>query len=182
MQDVFKAAILPDGPDVLRVRLRPLSLAHVYILMSVDNPFAIGGSPHLGHLAFAVQICTRTFDENQEWFRSPSLVSDVEKWAEKCRDLDFPQERDKFEAYMKASTLLPQRWKKKDKIGAAVKHPWPLVIAVAMFKHVGETRAWDMPLPLAMSYWSALGELNGDDSLMTEQEQAIIESAKETKE
>lgn len=177
MQDVFKNAILPEEPDVLGVRLLPLSLGHVYILLAVDNPFAVGGSPHLGHLAFAVQVCSRTFEDCQKWMRSGDLVKDVSEWGKKCRDMDFKKERDIFKEYIGGSADVPERWSKQ-KSPTPVKHPWPLFVSVQVMPLVGESRAWNMPVAMAMAYWSAL---SGDDALMTDAELQLISDLKSGK-
>jgi hypothetical protein len=51
-----------------------------------------------------------------------------------------------------------------------MKTPWPIFIAVRLIPLVGERRAWSMPLPLALAYSTALCELAGDDSWMSEDE------------
>ena len=71
---------------------------------------------------------------------------------------------------------MPERWTKPGSDG--VLHPWPLVIAVTIMPIVGEVRAWNMPLPLAVSYWSAIAETHGDKSLISDEEYALITAAK----
>jgi hypothetical protein len=39
-----------------------------------------------------------------------------------------------------------------------------------------EDRVWNMPLPLAFSYWSAMAELQGDRTLKSDQDMADIEA------
>lgn len=178
MQEVFKNAILPLEPDVLGVRLLPLSLGHVYILMAVDSPFAVGGKPHLGNLSFAVQVCSRTFEDAQKWLHSETLIADVAKWGKSCRKMDFGAESKKFEEYIAQSTQMPERLSSSPGGGKGVKHPWPLIIAVSLFKHIGESRSWNMPMGMAVAYWSALAETQGDDSLCDDTYYEMVERAK----
>jgi len=139
-------------------------------LMAADNPYAVPQTekPNLIHLAFAVGICSRTHEDGEAWMRSENLLPEVKKWGKSCRKLNFPQEAKAFETYLRDFTIFPLRATKSP--SSECHHPWPLIIAVSIMPMVGESRAWNMPLPKAISLWSAYQETQGDDSLVTDWE------------
>jgi hypothetical protein len=136
----------------------------------------------LSHLAFAVQVCSRTFEGIKEWLRAPDLMKQVEAWGRRQRKTDFVKEREKFDAYLQNAIKMPRRWSKSKSGAEPVRHPWPLVIAAAIMPMVGESRAWNMPLAEAISLWSARAEVDGDDSLLSDDELSRIEAESEKKE
>lgn len=176
MQEVFVNALYHEEPVVLRRRLLPLSLGHIYILLAVDSPYVLGGECSLFDLAFAVGVCTRTWEAGQEWLRSPRVFKDAEKWGGKCRGMDMEAENKTFAAYMDDYTKMPERWEPKSdgKGSNSAQHPWPLIIATKLKDSVGESRAWNMCLPMALAYWSAAAELMGDKSLVSDADYEAI--------
>lgn len=185
MQQVFKSAIYHRAPVVLGRQLLPLCLGHVYLLMAADSPYAVPKDepPHLLNLAFAVAICSRSFEDCQSWIESPGVEAECAAWGASCEGMDFPAESDTFAAYLADSAVLPDKAPR----GAVTpyRHPWPMVVAVSIMPLVGsssiqsaESRAWNMPQALAMSYHSALSELQGDDSLKTDADYAVMEENK----
>ncbi|MEN6360042.1 MAG: hypothetical protein ABFD59_08300 [Smithella sp.] len=171
MQQVFKVAICQPESVVLRRRLLPLSLGHIYALMVYDSPYISGEKKTLIDLAFAVGICARSFEDIISWLSSKTLLRDCKQWGQSCRKLNFAAEEVEFESYLNSHCIVPDRWKSEK--SDPVLHPWPLIIAVSLFPLVGESRAWNMPLPLAMSYWSAQEEINGDKSLKSEHDDKL---------
>ena len=55
-----------------------------------------------------------------------------------------------------------------------MQNPWPLIIATKLKDSVGESRAWNMALPMALAYWSAEAELLGDKSLVSDADYEAI--------
>jgi len=173
MQQVFKNALYHTEPTVLLRRLLPLSLGHLYQLYAAESAYAIkGGKPGLPDLVYAVGICSRTFEQGMAWLRRPRLLAECERWGRRARNrVDPEEEHQVFLEYVDQFAIFPERYQ-DDKLQAKpCKHPWPLVIAVKIIPLVGESRAWNMPLPLALSYWSALAETEGDESLRGEDDE-----------
>jgi len=169
MQDVFKNTLYHREPTVLRRRLFPLCLSHIYALMVIDSPYVTGGTRTLLDLAIAVMICSRTWEEGKAFFGSDDILKQCAKWGSKCKRLDFNAEQDKFALYLDEYTQFPDRFATGGKEAPKpCRHPWPLLICKRILPDVGESRAWNMPLPLALSYWSAEAEIQGDESLTTE--------------
>ena len=176
MQQVFISAIYHTEPKVLKRQLRPLSLWHVFALMGVESPYICKGTKGLWDLSLAVAICAGTWESDQKWFQSKTLFADFKRWGKSCRGLDYATEHQKFLEYFDHYTQFPERHTSKDMKPA--RHPWPLLIVTQITPKVGESRAWNMPLPLAVSYWSSQCEIDGDDTLKSENDKAMLEEQK----
>jgi len=146
------------------------------MLLAVESPYVIGGECGIFDLAFAVGVCTRTWEDGQKWLRSPRVFRDAEQWGSKCRGMDMEAENKAFAAYLDDYTKMPERWEPKSdgKGGNSVQNPWPLLIATKLKDSIGEEKAWNMPLPMALAYWSAEAELLGDKSLVSDADYEAI--------
>jgi hypothetical protein len=168
MQTVFQNALYHAEPTILLRRLCPLSLGHLHQLYAAESAYVTGEPINLFDLVFAVAICSRTWEQGLAWLHSPTLKKDCKAWGRKASaQLNFRKEGEKFRHYLDEYTQLPKRWHKQGiGQGRPFQHPWTLILATELLPMVGESRAWNMPLPLALSYWSARQELQyGDDTL-----------------
>ncbi len=176
MQECFANAFYLPTPTVLGRKLKPLCLAHVHLLMAAESPYALGGDTRLEHLVFAVAVCSRTWEECLAWLPNEGLTRECEEWGKsaiaKC---DLIAAGQLFADYMEQHSIAPRRWQSRPgRNGGGYKHPWPLIVATALLHRVGESRAWNMPIPLALSYWSAILEIeHGDESLESEQDDRL---------
>lgn len=178
MQPVFKRALFHREPVVLKRQLLPLCCGHVMTLMVAENAYVTPGEiPTLLSLALAVGICSRTHEDAEAWIKSDNLLEDTKRWGRKCRKLDFTMEGARFEQYLRDFSIFPARWS-KSRNPQPTRHPWPLLVATSIMPIVGESRAWNMPLPKAVSIWSAMDELDGDTSLKTDWEIEALEQLK----
>ena len=62
MLDFYQAAV-PDGWQILGVRLKPLSLGHLILLHRYESAFVVGGIPTEADLVLSVLICSRTYED-----------------------------------------------------------------------------------------------------------------------
>lgn len=177
MQQVFATAIYHTEPTVLGKKLLPLSLGHVFALMAVESPYVCHGPKGLWDLSLAVAICSHTWEGNQRWFKSGKILADFKRWGKQCRKLNFVAEHWKFKTYFDHYTQFPERNHSEGMKPS--RHPWPLMVANSLVAKVGEERAWNMPLPLAVSYWSADAEMQGDDSLKSDRDKAMFAEQQE---
>jgi hypothetical protein len=156
-----------------------LCCGHVFILQAAESPYFYGTEKKLEDLVFAVNICSQTFEQAQAAF-DVDHPEEWKQWRRECRKLDFAEETIHFESYWHDHIAMPVRETSAQARGSL--HPWPLLVAVSVMKVVGESRAWNMPLPMAMSINSVLGELKGDTSLISEWNWEILDRAKKYRE
>jgi hypothetical protein len=182
MQQVFKNTILLQEPVVLGVQLMPLTLWHVFALQVAESPYVQQGEVEksLFDLCFAVGICSRTWEEGQAWIKNPDhkeIAALGKKWGKSWNTWEVGvKESEKFEAYLCEYAQMPKRWteSKAAAMSEGIKNPWPIVLVQKLSPGCGELRAWDMPLPQAVAYWSAAMELEGDASLLSERDERAI--------
>ena len=179
MQQVFKNALFHQEPTVLKRRLLPLSCYHVLVLMAADNPYVVKQVPNptLIDLAFGVAVCSRTREQCEIWLPADGMLDGIKAWGKTCRKMDFRAEGLSFENYLADYSAFPDRWS-KTKTPTPCQHPWPLLVVVTIMPMVGESRAWNMPLPEAISLWSAYQETQGDSSLKTDWEYNALAALK----
>jgi hypothetical protein len=104
----------------------------------------------------------------------PEISAAFYRWGSTCGEIVFKNEKDRFDKYFNDSIIMPERFSSGN--GSAVLHPWPLAIAVSIMPMVGESRAWNMPFALAVSYWSANAEMTHDDkSLLSDRDQMMLD-------
>ncbi len=173
----------PICPKVLGKQLLPLSLGHLFILQASDSPLLTEGEVTLGDLAFCVWCCSMEFPEVQAKLAGIRTEKDmlklqksVFKWGKKnpLKKLNVEEIANQIADYLGDFIQAPTRWESKEDKQAKV--PWMLSVATCLMMHGGfeEERAWTMPVPLALSMYSAIGEALGDESLLTEEEYKTI--------
>jgi hypothetical protein len=178
MQHVFKAAVFQERFTVMGRALLPLCLGHCYILAGSDNAWMEDRKPLLPDLVFAVSVCSRTFEAALAHLADPAqAVLEASAWGRSWKPARLTDELTEFGRYIHAHAVAPERW-----IGSGDKkarHPWPLLMAARLMQHLPESRAWNMPMPMAFSIWSAFLEIAGDDSLVTDDERRLIDHINE---
>jgi hypothetical protein len=73
----FYQAAVPDGWQILGVRLKPLSLGHLILLHRYESAFVVGGLPTPADLVMSVLICSRTFGAPPEQTVKVGLMSQL---------------------------------------------------------------------------------------------------------
>ncbi len=169
IQEVFRQALFHSEPKVLNRRLLPLSLGHLYYLQAANSPYFYGREKVFGDLILAVAICTRTWEQMECFVGASSGDDEFSAWGHECQQLDIAAESAVLEKYIADSCVFPVRFQDVSKPSKRCLHPWPLYLATSIMDMVGESRAWNMPVALAISYASARAEWkNGDESLRDE--------------
>lgn len=169
MQSVFKIAIFQRPPIVLGRQLLPLSHWHEMVLMASESPYAGDtDTANLDNLAFAVAVCSQTWEQGSAWFASPDLFKVSHKWGKGKRKADFGEAHAAFVKYLSESRVQPDHEHLIGKVSQPCQHPWPMLNAVALFEKLGESRAWNCPIALGSSYLSCMVELAGNRTLKDE--------------
>jgi len=164
MSDAWLSSLLCRPPKILGRRLQPFSLAHSFILERAENPYWCGGDKTAAHFFEAVDICARALDENAAHFNG-GKVRTFKKWAAKFLRKVNAEEVIAFTSYLNNFAECPPRDNKGG--GRAMVSPWQFRIVGWLVAHgFAEDRAWNMPLNLAMCYFGAANEMEGDESLI----------------
>ena len=179
MLKVFQAAVFCRRWRVLGKDLLPLSLGHIWFLDASDNAFVAGNKPPtISDVIMVASICSRTWAQNMAAYANPAREGRaVAAWSKKCKDIRIRREIKSVDGYIEDHAIMPEMWSSGGNDGKA-KHPWYILMYVRLTRD-GVDGAMDMPLPLAMSLWSAGRELDGDRSLISDEEKEIIDHLKE---
>lgn len=160
------------------VQLRAFTLAHAYALMVMDSPWlTCAVAPSLDDLAVAVWVCSR------DCYPLESVVVEMgergavrwmkrlgKRWDYRRAQADF----DAFAQYITDYSETPDRFV-KDSARRLNRVPWPLAVATALIRGGFDARsAWTMPLNQAFAHKLAADFLDGDDSLLSEEEAGAI--------
>jgi hypothetical protein len=180
MQKAYVHALISSQPEVLGLRLKPLTLGHLLILYSVDCGFLSGKESTIGEFAFAAWICSNRYSRIVEFIQSGTekqanqLKKAFEKLGRKYAD-SIVSEIKAFQEYIDSEIIAPERMTTgKEK---SPKSPWVVMVAIALMRYLklSEKEVYEMPISKALSYYSVLGELNGDSSLLSDEQVSVIE-------
>ena len=185
--DPWFQSVMLCPPRILGRQLRPLSLGHVYILRKLDNPYIVvqGRKTTQAFLA-ALMICGQTMQQNRDWLASMETGWGQRKlkwwawWINHWRQW-FVVASLNFEQYLSDYTETPEHWEEVGDSGnpthKGLRAPWEFHVhrILCQVYHMHPDEAWDCSLNLARAYFDCWAESNGDDSLVTEREQELIE-------
>ena len=154
----------------------------------MESPYLRGGplAQDGADLIKAVWLCSQTYEDARDSLMRPpeAIAAEAHQWGESMKmiGLDIRAEHDRFSAFLEEHTRAPKRWKKGDE--KAAKSPWPLTIAIGLQRELGwsETRAWNAPLQEALWAFAVISEANGDDSLVSEEEEVAARWARDCRE
>ena len=171
--DVFMAADVCGCPELLGVRLRPLSVWHCWQLRSIESPFFDGGEYGVEDVCKAVMLCS--LDRNGY----SSVASDSNALAALygfiaaeyiALDKEGREEAVKaFVAYLDACTIAPEYWSADKGDGRAdrIRCPFEWHVVAALLKNricQTEAEAWDYPMQRAQCWQAVIGEQAGSKS------------------
>jgi hypothetical protein len=162
--------------------MAPLSLMHCFVLMGLKSPLVDPNTTEtnlsLENFITATCICSLDYDGIVAFLDNPNRNKQIEQWHEKINreSPDFSQEINRFLDWFFGETKSHPHWDERKKNGKITETrksviPWPIRIAWALIAKLEERRAWSMPIGLALSYYAAVQEENGDDMLMSEGEE-----------
>lgn len=179
----YSAAIVPQRSFVLGHRLEPFTLGHAHLLDLVESPFLRGGSPSLGDLVLAVELCRVPWEKAKELLQYPGLAKRVEKIGKRICRRQLGYEADditEFVAYLSEATNGPGFWvKNQDQPQRTTGTPWLQSLKGTLLRG-GRTYAETMNTPLQEALWdfAAYWEQEGALEIQSEAERQILEAAK----
>jgi hypothetical protein len=167
------AATFP--PLVLGLRLKPLTLDHVFFLHELASPFVTGQPVSIPDFFLAVFICSEPAAETRRdigrwWF--PRFVK---LWTWKCRKVNIRAEVELFRDYLEAFQKMPQSKRRLDVQETPLVSPWPYRVLAILMGELGLSHADSMREPLShlLCLLAAHRELKGDLTLWSEQDEEV---------
>ena len=177
MRDLFFQSIMAQPPVICGRRLLPFSIAHEYILKRIESPYIVGGPVTKQDVLAAIDICAHGWQDNAaRLFGGVPPVASWRTWARRWRRVPLSTADRSLRRYMDDYSAVPEHWSAGGD-GDGVRAPWEFHLARILMQHCGmsEAEAWDCPLSRARCYADTLAEANGDKTLVSEAEQAIID-------
>lgn len=180
----FDRALRPVEYRCLGLRLRPLTLGHVFLLFRFQSPFVAGGdTPTRGDLVLAAFICALPWRESEKKLSSFWLAWFMRYWGFCARKLDFENECDGFNHYLGESLTGPKV--KTNPLDsqpeARFATPWPFMVLARLARefHMSRDAAMDIPLIEATALFTANAELNGATHFVTPRDQEFLDLCRE---
>jgi hypothetical protein len=173
MLDCHVNAFLLAPGRVLGRRLRPLTLRHLWLLEAAGSPYAFHAAPIYSDTVFAVFVLSLPFWAARWLIMRPgALAACFRWWGRRQKGVDVPGDMAAFSAYWQAYTAMADPIESKNGSARESCLPSSVKIAWAIMGKTGERRAWTMPVPLALSYFTAECEFNGQE-YSTERRKAL---------
>jgi hypothetical protein len=187
IDSVFLANDVTAGPDILGLRLLPLSIWHVWALKASSNPFATGGKYDIESFCNALLICTLSKSQFDELVRTDALA--VYKGHHIAPAILTADEDTRAEAlgvfleYFDACTVYPEFWEddKSDPVKDRLRCPseWHLVASLLRMRIAQtEAEAWDYPIAKAHCWVAVEGERNGSKNYVDQRDRNDFDQLK----
>lgn len=167
-------AFLIKPGRVMGRKLRPLTLAHLWILEAIDSPYVSHSTRTFRDTVTASFIASHDPRLMRWLIMHPwAYKLAMRVWTYLYKGHDIKAAMDDFEAYWQAYTNMPTSWSSKGGSSRESCLPQSISMAWALIGRVGERRAWSMPLPLALSYIVAESEFNGAEYVTEDQKSRV---------
>ena len=185
MRAEWRSLAEPREFCVLGVRLRPFSLAHAYVLLAMDSPFAQTATPamppSLADLSAAVAVCGMEcwpLDRVGSQLARRFTPRRARRWGKRVGMTASPEAFAAFGDYLDHFSQSPPRHiPAKQRRQCPI--PWPVAIATGLQRDGYEPReAWTMPLNKAFALRTTGQYLDGDDTYLPEADANLLEEAR----
>lgn len=179
IDSLLAEAFINSKYRVLGRKLRPYCLWHEFLLLASENPLFCKSEEPLNvlHLEAALRICQCRFGEVPAAIKWPVLVS------MKAAFLGLDKNLEVFRTYVADYNSGPQIWQNQSEGQTSLKNGPPGTIYTAiscMSLGISESRAWEMPIGMALWYSSTRQfDKSGDMDFVTEESRRKMEQLKE---
>jgi hypothetical protein len=150
--------------EVLGIPLRPFSLGHFLILAHSESPFIFGGPIGDGDFIFAVNICSRTYEQCLEWIYWRDFESEAtDDFVKKDVTHDqYEQALEFFRDYLTEALHPPPYVATNDGDPTRAGAPWVQTMKVSLMKnlHMTESQILDQWLLKSQYDWFSILEQN----------------------
>ena len=186
--DVFMAADNCAFPEILGVRMRPLSVWHWWPLRSLESPFFDGGEYGIEDVCKAVMLCSLDSSGYSRIASDPNALAALYGFiAAEYIGLDKEGREDAVKAfveYLDACTVAPEYWSddkgdgKADRIRCPVE--WHIVVSLLKNRICQtEAEAWDYPMQRAQCWQAVIGEQAGSKAYVDAKDRADMKKLNE---
>jgi len=178
--DFYQAAV-PDGWQILGVRLKPLSLGHLILLHRYQSAFVVGGIPTEADLVLSVLICSRTYEDAIDLVESGQVKKEGKKLDKALRVCDDIQARCSwFSDYIMEGLDGPKLWQKESQSNSLGAPPEQVIKCTLMSK-LGLSESEVLNRPFSLSLWDAttLAEMDGALRIYTQADADLQDQADE---
>lgn len=165
-------------PRVLRLRLRPLTLGHVYLLNCVESPFVIEDvEVSESDFFIAVFICSQPWPEAQKSLNSGWLSWFVRIWKFFVRKKSMVRQLTRFQAYLTEGLRAPKF--KRDLETDELQSPWFWRLTAFLLSEMSMTHdaAMNCRVWQANALYAAYAEMKHDLKLISQRDQDLWEFA-----
>lgn len=180
-------AALPQQYRILGIPLKPFCLGHYFHMAALELAFASDNpiEPTIDDLSMAVAICSKTYEEFQDWYyaveKQDARNEQLYKWGEECGPFDLLEKISLFNKYLKESLIIPKYWESNGEKSTSGAH-WSQSVLLTLTSDLGYTQneAINTPLGKAFMDFFKNAENKGLLTLMTAEDESLI-AAMETK-
>ena len=174
--EVWFQELFVKPPRICGQQLKPYSVHHSFLLRNLGNPLIVGGEVTDNDLLSAILICSLSHEASQDLIYNPKSI----RWGWwlfywSLKDLTIA--RESFIQYVSEYLTVPEHWKKEtgsdgDEIAAPFE--MHLVLALCSKYNCSLSEAWNFPLALARCYYDVWAENEGDTTIVSERQYALI--------
>ena len=165
MSAAWITALLQRPPVIYGRRLHPFSLSHSMILEEARNPLWCGGEIRVDALIEAVDVCSRTWEENAEWFDKVNRRK-IRSFSLRCLTrYRFADAYARFKVYIDDATACSSREVSGEGRLLVSPHQYRVVVFL-MSLGWSESRAWNAPFGRARCYYDAHDEAHNGAILL----------------
>ena len=177
LESDFLEALIPGHHRVAGRDLRPFSLGHAMILRRFDSPFLAGKRPGSGDLAFALDICSRTFADGVAALHDRRSKRRWRWLGYRCM-INREAKMLQFIAYLNAGMRYPKCWENSS--GSPKKTPMLQITRIINMGNLGKTESQTMDSPYHLAMWDAVTWLELTDKVdpMDEADQEFVARVK----
>lgn len=177
----FYLATLPEPVVLLGQRLQPLSIGHLTILQRFDCAFVTEGKvATLNDLAFAVFICSQTWEEAKASLLDDALGSKLKRWGKQVGAFKFESKRDAFLQYLIDGSRGP-KVNPGEHEGRLPGAPFLQRVRMVLQGRLNYTYSEAMNCPWGLAQWEyfAFWEMEGAVKLYSQEDAAVAARVEE---
>lgn len=176
-QSAWFQALFVSPPIICGLQLRPYSIGHEMLLAEMGSPFAYHSAQATDEdLLTALQICSRTFRECQDFTAGRFNVWRMARWARRWHRIDLTTAHASFRTYLADYQRVPVR-EDGDTGGATIKASpyWHFVRILTSVYGYSFDAAWDCPKAVATCCADVWSESQGGKGLVSDVEERIAD-------